>query len=188
MGNHVREGQRAFRPMPARHIMRRARYLFAALLLPLAFLAGCTTTEDANRALQSRWIGQPVDRFFAAYGPPIDEYPLSSGKVYTWRGGDKTRYIPPTYSSPEPARAIVRTETRQNGSGQTVVTQTRVITRDPFWEPEMISPPQYQQLFCELLINTDKSGVIASIRASNDTDGDGFSLSRCAEVLGVEKQ
>lgn len=164
-----------------------ARSLVATLFLPLLLLSGCTTTEDANRALQSRWIGQPVERFFAAYGPPIDEYPLSSGKIYTWRGGDKTRYIPPTYSSPEPARAIVRTETRQDGSGQTVVTQTRVITRDPLWEPEIITPGRYEQLFCELQINTDRSGVIASIRASNDTTGNGFSLSRCAEVLGVEK-
>ncbi len=110
--------------------MRHFRPLIALLLLPLAVLAGCTTTEDANRALQSRWIGQPVERFFAAYGPPIDEYPLSSGKIYTWRGGDKTRYIPPVYTRPEPARTIIRTETSQDGSGQTV-TQTRVITRDP---------------------------------------------------------
>jgi len=167
--------------------MRPARHLIALLLLPLALLSACTTTDDANRALQSRWIGQPVEQFFAVYGPPISEYPLSSGKIYTWRGGDKTRYIPPTYSTPEPARTVVRTETRQDGSGKTVVTETRVVTRDPFWEPEMISPPQYQQLFCELQINTDKQGVIASIRASNDTDGDGFSLSRCAEVLGVKK-
>ncbi|MDQ0423545.1 hypothetical protein J2045_004597 [Peteryoungia aggregata LMG 23059] len=168
--------------------MRLKTSLLAALILPLAVLSACTTTEDANRALQSRWIGQPVERFFAAYGPPINEYPLSSGTIYTWRGGDKTRYIPPTYSSPEPARTTVRTETRTDSAGKTVVTQTRVVTRDPFWEPEMISPPQYQQLFCELQINTDKAGVIATIRASNDTDGDGFSLSRCAEVLGVEKQ
>ena len=91
--------------------MRPARKLIAALMLPLAALAACTTTEDANRALQSRWIGQPAERFFAAYGPPIDEYPLSSGKIYTWRGGDKTRYIPPVYSRPEPARTIVRTNT-----------------------------------------------------------------------------
>ncbi|ODS55334.1 MAG: hypothetical protein ABS40_12210 [Agrobacterium sp. SCN 61-19] len=167
--------------------MRLARDLIATFLLPLSLLAGCTTTEDANRALQSRWIGQPVERFFAAYGPPESEYPLSSGKIYSWRGGDKTRYIPPTYSSPEPDRTIVRTETRTDGSGQTVVTQTRVMTRDPFWEPQMITPPQYQQLFCELQINSDTAGAITSIRASNDTDGDGFSLSRCAEVLGVEK-
>lgn len=167
--------------------MPSVRHLLSLLLLPLVILAGCTTTEDANRALQSRWIGQPVERFFAAYGPPIDEYPLSTGKIYTWRGGDKTRYIPPVYTQYEPARTIVRTETRQNGSGQTV-TQTRVITRDPFWEPELITPGRYEQLFCELQINTDKGGLILTIRASNDTTGNGFSLSRCAEVLGVEKQ
>ncbi|MBC2774378.1 hypothetical protein H6M51_16045 [Rhizobium sp. AQ_MP] len=166
--------------------MRPVRHLIAACLLPLPLLAACTTTEDANRALQSRWIGQPVERFFAAYGPPIGEYPLSSGKIYTWRGGDKTRYIPPTYSNPEPASVTVRTDTRTDGAGNTVVTETRVVTRDPFWEPEMITPPRYQQLYCELKINTDGTGMITAIRASNDTDGDGFSLSRCAEVLDVQ--
>lgn len=167
--------------------MRLQRALGAGLiLLSSLVLAGCTTTEDANNAARSRWLGQPVEAFFAAYGPPIGDYPLSSGKIYTWRGGDKTRYIPPTYTSPEPARTVVRTETRTDGSGQTV-TRTRVIQSDPFWQPQMISPPQYQQLFCELQINTDKAGVITAIRASNDTDGDGLSLSRCAEVLGVKK-
>lgn len=174
-------------PIKSGEIMR----IQSALAVGLVFVSSlvfssCTTTEDANNAARSRWLGQPVDSFFAAYGPPIDEYPLSSGKIYTWRGGDKTRYIPPTYSNPEPASTVVRTQTRTDGSGQTV-TQTRVITRDPFWQPQMISPPQYQQLFCELQINTDKAGVITAIRASNDTDGDGFSLSRCAEVLGVTK-
>lgn len=186
IGDEVQGGQAASSANACETPMRPARRLIAALMLPLAALAACTTTEDANRALQSRWIGQPAERFFAAYGPPIDEYPLSSGKIYTWRGGDKTRYIPPVYSRPEPARTIVRTETRQDGSGQTV-TQTRVITRDPFWEPEVITPGRYEQLFCELQINTDASGVISTIRASNDTTGNGFSLSRCAEVLGVEK-
>ncbi|RKE84091.1 hypothetical protein [Rhizobium sp. AG855] len=167
--------------------MRIQSALRAGLVLSFGLLvSACTTTEDANNAARSRWLGQPVEAFFAAYGPPIDEYPLSSGKIYTWRGGDKTRYIPPTYSSPEPATTIVRTETRSDGSGQTV-TQTRVIRSDPFWQPEMISPPRYQQLFCELQINANKAGVITAIRASNDTDGDGFSLSRCAEVLGVKK-
>ncbi|UJW74342.1 hypothetical protein [Rhizobium sp. SL42] len=146
-------------------------------------LAGCTTTEEAQQVIQSRWIGQPIDSFFIQYGPPISQYPLASGTIiYTWRGGDRTRYIPPTYTMPEPARTVVRTETRQTGSGQTV-TQTRVIARDPGWGPEMISPPQYQQLFCELQITADKSNNIMTIRASNDTDGEGLSLSRCAEVL-----
>ena len=58
--------------------MRIQSALTAVLILGGSILAGCTTTEDANRALQSRWIGQPVERFFAAYGPPISEYPLST--------------------------------------------------------------------------------------------------------------
>jgi hypothetical protein len=158
--------------------------IFAAVLA----LAGCTTTEEAQQVIQSRWVGQPIDAFFTQYGPPISEYPLPNGTViYTWRGGDKTRYIPPTYTMSEPARTVVRTETRQTGSGQTV-TETRVIARDPGWGPEMISPPQYQELFCELQITAGKWRTIMTIRASNDTDGEGLSLSRCAEVLDAHPQ
>ena len=64
----------------------------AIAALAAAVLAGCTTTEEANTVIQSRWIGQPAELFFTQYGPPISEFPMGSGNIlYTWRGGDKTQ-------------------------------------------------------------------------------------------------
>src|SRR5690606_30522887 len=68
-----------------------------ALAMAVA-LVGCTTTEDANNAIQSRWIGRTTDDFFAQYGPPVRAYPMNSGgTIYTWHGGDKRRDIAPVY-------------------------------------------------------------------------------------------
>ncbi|MDZ7872049.1 MAG: hypothetical protein U5N27_02005 [Rhizobium sp.] len=58
----------------------------------------------------------------SASSPPMarrsSEHPLSSGKIYTWRGGDKTRYILPVYTTPNRPAPSRRTETRTDGSGQ----------------------------------------------------------------------
>ena len=46
----------------------------AGLMLSVSIvLSACTTTEDANNAARSRWLGQPVEAFCTAYGPPIGE-------------------------------------------------------------------------------------------------------------------
>jgi hypothetical protein len=159
---------------------------FAAVAaLAAALLAGCTTTEEANTVIQSRWIGQPAELFFTQYGPPISEFPMGSGNIlYTWRGGDKTRYIPPQYSTPEPVQTTTRTVTREPKPGVTV-TKTTTIGGGYAPEPQMISPPRYEELFCELQITADPSDRIVAIRATNDTDGEGLSFSRCAEVLNA---
>lgn len=69
-----------------------------------AIVAGCVTTEQAGQAMQSRWIGQDADVFFQRYGAPISEFALSSGDLmYTWRGGETTKYIAATYSNPPAA-------------------------------------------------------------------------------------
>ncbi|MCM2398847.1 hypothetical protein NBH19_22460 [Rhizobium sp. S95] len=150
-------------------------------------LSGCTTTEEANTVIQSRWVGQPVEVFFTQYGPPVSEFPMASGNVlYTWRGGDKTRYIAPTYSTPTPAQTTTRTETKETKPGVTVTKTTTTGIYQP--QPQMISPPRYEELFCELQITADPSQRIVAIRASNDTDGEGLSFSRCAEVLNAHPQ
>ena len=72
------------------------RIVGSLALLTLA-LGACTTTEEAQQVLQSRWIGQPVDNFFMRYGPPYASYQMGNGgEVYSWHGGDKTRYIAPS--------------------------------------------------------------------------------------------
>lgn len=159
---------------------------FAAIAaIAIAALSGCTTTEEAQQVIQSRWIGQPTDLFFTQYGPPLSSYQLGNGSViHTWRGGDTTRYIAPTYSSPTPAKATTTTVREEVAPGR-VVTRTTTVGAYPPAQPQMISPPQYQELYCELQITETPDRRIASIRASRDTDGEGLSLSRCAEVLNA---
>lgn len=73
----------------------------AIVLVMAAAVAGCVTTEQASEAVQSRWVGQGADAFFQRYGAPVSEYPLSNGDVlYTWRGGETTKYIAATYAAP----------------------------------------------------------------------------------------
>ena len=156
----------------------------AALLAMSLLVAGCTTTEDAQRAMASRWPGQPVDSFFSAYGPPVSSYKLAGGRmIYTWRGGKVDKYIPPDY---------------------------QIVRRDPFYDPiygpmsgprfgprfgpwyddpqmVMVSPGRDVRLQCEAQITVDKARIIEAISLSGDTEGDGISRSRCAEVFGVKK-
>ena len=151
---------------------------FLAMLACLA-LSACVTTGDAERSVDQRWTGQPVDRFFAAYGPPASTYKLSGGAViYTWRGGRIDKHLPADYE---------------------------IVRRDPFYDPMfgprfgpygrpwfgepdlvMVSPARDVRLQCEAQITTDRSRIIRSIRISADTEGEGLSQSRCAEVFGVK--
>lgn len=168
----------------------------AALGVLAVIVAGCATTEEANKAIQSRWIGQPVDSFFTYYGPPVSSFPLNdSGTIYTWVGGETTRYVPAQYQTPQPvnpdANRVTRTttETHKKGDGSTVTTTRSSsfgISAQPV-APQMISPARTEDLFCELQITTGPDKSIRMLRATNDTDGEGFSFSRCAEVMGVKK-
>ncbi len=79
--------------------MRSVRWVMVAALA--AVVSGCVTTEQASEAIQSRWVGQGADAFFQRYGAPRSEFPLSNGDVlYTWRGGETTKYIAATYAAP----------------------------------------------------------------------------------------
>ena len=94
-------------PLPASPFLSAARWAGSSMgerrvmknfmgigLVVLGLLAGCTTTEEANQAIQGRWIGQPSDAFFSQYGPPSSAFPLNSGgTVYTWRGGETSRTV-----------------------------------------------------------------------------------------------
>jgi hypothetical protein len=64
-------------------------------------LAGCTTTEGSGimpaakkNAVEARWNGQPAGKFFAQFGPPINDVQAGSSTIYTWRGGFRNRKVP----------------------------------------------------------------------------------------------
>lgn len=176
-------------------LMRR----FIGFGLVMLAMAGCATTEEANKAMQSRWVGQPSDAFFAAYGPPIRSFPLNNGgAVYSWRGGETTRVIPAQYQTVQPAAPAAplasntqTTTTVSNPNPNTTVTRTTTSSMSiglPTVQPQqvMVRPERVESLLCEAQITVDAGGVITNIQASRDTTGAGLSLSRCAEVFGVE--
>lgn len=179
----------------AREAMMKRLFGLGFLLLTVV---GCTTTEEANKAIKSQWIGQPSDAFFSRYGPPIRSFALNDGgAVYTWRGGETTRVVPAEYrtvtppASPDPLAASTRTTTTvTNPDPGTTVTETRTTSMSIGVSPQpqqvLVRPERVESLFCEAQISVNPAGTIANIEASRDTDGEGLSLSRCAEVFGVK--
>lgn len=148
----------------------------AAVVILATLASACTTTQEAQQVLQSRWVGQPADAFFMRYGAPASSYRMANGgQLYTWRGGDKERYIAPVY-----AAGSAKTTTVTSSDGRQVTIETP-------GQQRMVSGPRTETLFCEIEIAATPDNRIAALRASNDTPGDGItSLSRCAEVLDAE--
>jgi hypothetical protein len=152
-------------------------------------LAGCKTTEEAGKAVRGKWLDKPVDAFFVENGPPISSFPLEAGgTIYTWRGGE-TSYVRPAQFQTRPAQpafgnTVTRTTTVNTGPGSSV-TRSSTTSFGVGTAPTttMVRPAQRVELVCEAQIATDKEGKILSVRISRDTDGAGFSLSRCAEVF-----
>ncbi|MBX3566680.1 MAG: hypothetical protein KF914_01395 [Rhizobiaceae bacterium] len=161
------------------------RIRLAAALLLGAALVGCTTTEDADNAIKSRWLGQPSDSFFAQYGPPVRSFPMTSGgTIYTWQGGSTTRDVPAQYRDMTDAE-----KEAAKGAPQTIIniTTNGSIAQTPPPGKVLVSPAKTVQLSCEAQITADTAGIITDIKATRDTDGEGLSFSRCAEVFGVTR-
>mgnify|MGYP005849596035 CR=1 FL=1 len=165
----------------------------AALALGALALAGCQTTEDAAVGLQSRWIGQPVDRFFVENGPPLSSFQLGDGStIYTWRGGEMS-YVQPAQvistpvgpSQPLTSTTSTRTTTSRPAPG-TTVTRTTTTSSSFGLTPTVttvVQPARTVTLLCEAQITANPDGTITNVRISRDTEGDGFSLSRCADLF-----
>lgn len=181
------------------HVSGAARGIGLTIALLAPALAACTTTEEANKAIKSRFIGQPSDVFFSQYGAPISEFSLNSGgKIYRWRGGDTTRTLPAEYTTigapndPMAGHTTTKTTTTVlQPNSSTTVTETRTtssgMTFGAMPQQVMVKPPRVEHLFCEAQITVDGGGIITNVEATRDTDGEGLSLSRCAEVFGVKK-
>ncbi|MBO0902133.1 hypothetical protein [Jiella sonneratiae] len=152
-------------------------------ILAFGLLSGCTTTEEANQAIQGRWIGQQSDAFFSQYGPPSSSFPLNSGgTVYTWRGGETVRTVSAQYRD----MTKQEREYEEKRRGSTIINIGGNMAMDATPPGKvLLSPSRTEQLGCEAQITTDAGGIITNIRTSRDTDGEGFSFSRCAEVFGV---
>lgn len=144
-------------------------------------LGACTTTEEANVAMRTDWIGRSSDDFFSAYGPPYQSYNRQDGgTIYSWRGGETERYVPAQFSTLGQGRERKSTVVVTDSSGRSVV-ETRTSTEEP--ERIMTAPPRSESLYCEAQITADEDGIIRSIGATGDTDGEGLSFSRCGELF-----
>jgi hypothetical protein len=174
--------------------MRRVR--LGALLVVLLMLSRCATTQDAEKAMGSKYIGQSSDVFFSHNGPPRSYFELNNGgRVYTWRGGETTIHVaaetktiaatPGTQSTtektttkeskPDPNTTVTQTTSTSFSVG-TPATSTTVVTK----------PAQKVPIYCEAQITTDEKGIITDIRATGDTQSVGLVGSRCAEIFGTK--
>ncbi|MEI8355099.1 MAG: hypothetical protein WCG31_03215 [Deltaproteobacteria bacterium] len=160
-------------------------------------ISACATTEKAQLAMQSQFIGQPVEAFFSKYGMPMSSFPMSNSTIYRWRGGETSIYVPAEYRKLNPNSPVTgvskSTSTTQvsNPNPNTTVTETTttkfsVDLGDLLTPQGQVSPAHTVPIFCEAQITADTRGVITAIHATQDTRGFGLSLSRCAELFDVK--
>lgn len=127
--------------------------------LPVAIIAiavcGCTTTEQANKLVASKYMGGQTDAFFTKFGPPESSYKLQSGDtLFTW--AERARY----WNTP--------------GSVQTTVVGRTAIST--------VTPGDKVLQQCQLKILASPDGRIREINVLNDSLGV-WQLSRCNEVF-----
>ncbi len=156
-------------------------------------LSACQTTQEVAQEIRGEWIGQPVDSFFVMHGPPVSEYALSSGgTIYTWRGGEDSFTRPAqirstTVGGQRIGSSHTRSRTTHPGPGRTVTRSTTTSTSFGFpgiTQDVIVRPAERVELVCEAQLSVDRQGIIEQVRISRDTEGRGFSFSRCAEVFG----
>lgn len=156
-------------------------------------LSGCQTTQEVAQEMRSKWIGQPVDEFFVMHGPPVSDYGLSGGgTIYTWRGGEADYTRPAQIRSTTVGGQTIgssqtRSRTTHPAPGTTVTRSTTTsasIGLPALTQDIMVRPAERIHLVCEAQISVDDEGIIEQVRISRDTEGRGFSFSRCAEVFG----
>ncbi len=169
------------------------KLLVIAIAIATAGLSACQTTQEVAQEMRGKWIGQPVDAFFVMNGPPVAEYALSGGgTIYTWRGGEDSFTRPAqirttTVGGQSIGSSQTRSRTTNPSPGTTVTRSTTTsasfglpaITQDV-----MVRPAERVELVCEAQLAVDSAGIIEQVRISRDTEGRGFSFSRCAEVFG----
>ncbi|WP_165224618.1 hypothetical protein [Affinirhizobium pseudoryzae] len=152
----------------------------------------------ANGNVIYTWRGGETTRHVPARyaAPQMQPPPLPSF-------GSNSNFGKPAFGMPQTAttqpvwgRQVVRTETKVENP-QPGVTRTTTVTKSsgasigwnlptsPASQGQLLSPARTEQLSCELQLTADQQNIIRSIRISKDTAGAGFSLSRCAEVMGV---
>lgn len=169
----------------------------ASPVLPAALaLAACVTTQQAEKAMDSKYVGQPSDKFFAENGPPRTSFKLDNGgTVYTWRGGETTITVPAetktVEATPGASTTTEKSTTREShpddNTTVTETTSTSFSVGTPGTSTTTVTKPEQKiPVYCEAQITANAKGVITSIKATGDTRSVGLVGSRCAEIFGHE--
>lgn len=129
-----------------------------APLLPILVLSllACANTEARLSAYNEQWVGESIDDFVRANGPPVSQFEMSEGgTLYTFVAGEASIQMP--------------SQTRVNTSlaGTTTATTTGGSQFD---------------LACVLSVEADAEGKITAIAIQKDSYGV-WTMSRCHEVL-----
>ena len=137
------------------------RHFSLLLLAPIALftVVGCTTTEQANAAMESKFVGQTTDSFFVDHGPPAASHNLDDGRViYLWAENPHSVYLP----------------------GSTTATVN--VVGNTAWVNGWTSSPSSINVQCQVRI-ISRDGKIEKIVAQSDSVG-WWQLSRCNEIFG----
>lgn len=127
-----------------------------AVSLAALLLSACTTTEQANTALATRFAGQTADSFFLRYGPPTSSYRMNDGRMmYLWVERQRN------FSTPSTSTV--------NVIGNTAFVNT--------------TPGSNIEVQCQVRLVVNQAGVIDQIIAHSDSIGV-WQMSRCNEVFG----
>lgn len=168
-------------------------------------LAGCqTASQPVGTPIASNWVGQPASAFFSSYGPPVGEYQLANDvTLYRWIGGERTIVVQQQQTQPlfGPGSLPSRQGTRERSSTSvseradgSVVTRTSSTSASVGFDPSALlgalgpqvvtQPERTMDLECEIQITVDGSDMISAITVMRDTEGEGFSFSRCRDIFG----
>ncbi|MBZ9859716.1 hypothetical protein [Mesorhizobium sp. CA12] len=123
-------------------------------------LAACTTTQQANTALSTKFAGRSADSFFLQYGPPASSYTMNDGRrMYVWAETQRNFQLPGSSTS------------TVNVIGNTAYVNTTT------------TPGANIAMQCQVRLVVSKSGIIEQIQAQSDSMGV-WQTSRCNEVFG----
>jgi len=131
------------------------------LLLPLLFLAACTSVPAPQAAMDSinrQFAGRDVNAFFTEFGAPVSSQPSGNGKTYRWLSLEPQGVSRPATVMTYPGGHFGQIGDNTNG--------------------EMVSG------YCEISIRTGSDDKIEHMALVYDSTGK-FSGSRCAEIFGL---
>lgn len=127
----------------------------AILILSSLLFSACVSTQAVADRFAQNWIGHNFDEFVMRYGVPYRKFELSNGSTaYIWNSGTSSISMPATATT--------------NIYGNTAYTH--------------FSGGGRIDMFCEMQLVTDQSGVIRGVTILKDTIGF-WVTSRCHEVL-----